>query len=144
MVDLRLAVSRPIGGDRRVAVEAGALLVAVEGAARRDRSSAASDGPQRLQVGVVAHRQEMAGRFRSHAASTSCHRLGLIAQRRSVCLIEAAQLVGETDSSVGRAFITEEPFVDLGAVEHVKCVDDVLEAQPRGVDQLSWVTSPAL
>jgi hypothetical protein len=76
--------------------------------------------------------------------------LGLIAQRRSVCLIEKpAQLVGETDSSVGRAFITEEPFVDLGAVEHVKCVDDVLEAQPaRGVDQLllgdlASVVSPA-
>ena len=31
MVDLRLAVRRAIGGDRQVAIEAGALLVAVEG-----------------------------------------------------------------------------------------------------------------
>ena len=32
MVNLRLAVSRPVGRDRRVAVEAGTLLVAVKGA----------------------------------------------------------------------------------------------------------------
>ena len=64
--------------------------------------------------------------------------LGLVGQRSAVCLIEElTQLVGKTDSSVGLAFIQEEPFSDLAAVEHMERIDDVLKAQPaRGVDQL--------
>ncbi len=58
VVDLRLTRRGFAGGYRRVAVEARAFLVAVEGTpSTSNGGSATADRPERLQVGVVGDRQ---------------------------------------------------------------------------------------
>lgn len=143
------------GLNRAAAVEAPALLVAVQGIPRAgDRPAADSPAldDQQLSVGLVCDGQDVPGRVQVPRGLDQPPP-GLDLDRQVPVLevrADLAQLVREPDALGGLApFIEVEPDGHLGVVHDVERVDNVAESEPGGLvgelglGQLAPVEGPA-